>query len=574
VHEEAARSGVASLRDRAAASAPAGVLGLGLVVEVVVLVHHAHRLWFFGDDFEFLLGRSSGVAGARGLLDPHNEHWSTLPVLAYKVMFELFGLRHYVPYALMPIAAHVVICVLMYLLLRRVGVAAWVASWSVVALAFLSGGAGAENTLWDFQVGFLGSCAFGVLALLVLTSDRRLSPILAVGAMIASLMCSGIGLIMVVWVSFSVLFRRGLRPAVLIAAVPVVVYLAWLVTFGTTHAPGTPDPVLESAPAIAALGLTNVWSAALGVPGAGVVVLVALVVVVLRADHFRADVQLAASGLVTAAAAFALFGYSRSGLGQDAAGASRYVYIGLVLMVPAVALGCAWLVERVPRDGWLLRISVAGTLVAVAAVGVAETGRFARERQGLIGDMPGRMVAAAQLAAQGAPLLRSTPDPTFNPDVVVPLLIEPSIERELPQLSPGPRAVLDTRVNLQVAAQAAPFELPAAQAVTYSDFLDARPAEPLGVAGGCLDRPVAVRSRIDVPVGVDGAQLRITLRRSSTLQAILVDGRTRSVSLPIQVAAGRPLFIGTTAGGTTLRISVPRGKVQVCFGTSLSGPRK
>ena len=34
------------------------------------------------------------------LLRPHNEHWSTLPILVYRVLWQLFGLRTYVPYQL------------------------------------------------------------------------------------------------------------------------------------------------------------------------------------------------------------------------------------------------------------------------------------------------------------------------------------------------------------------------------------------------------------------------------------------------------------------------------------------
>jgi hypothetical protein len=64
------------------------------------------------------------------LFRPHNEHWVTLPVLWYRVLWQLFGLRTYDPYQLTTVILHVVAAALLRELMRRAGVGPWIAtSW-------------------------------------------------------------------------------------------------------------------------------------------------------------------------------------------------------------------------------------------------------------------------------------------------------------------------------------------------------------------------------------------------------------------------------------------------------------
>ena len=52
--------------------------------------------------------------------DPHNEHMSVLPILAYRALWHLFGLRSYVPVPALVIALHLTAAVLLRVVMRRV----------------------------------------------------------------------------------------------------------------------------------------------------------------------------------------------------------------------------------------------------------------------------------------------------------------------------------------------------------------------------------------------------------------------------------------------------------------------
>ena len=54
------------------------------------------RQWFIADEWAFLADRDGGDLG--DLLRPQNEHWSTIPILVYRGLWHVVGLRSYVPY--------------------------------------------------------------------------------------------------------------------------------------------------------------------------------------------------------------------------------------------------------------------------------------------------------------------------------------------------------------------------------------------------------------------------------------------------------------------------------------------
>jgi hypothetical protein len=62
------------------------------------------RLWFFNDEWDFLAGRTIG--SFHSLFASHNGHWVTLPVVVYRVMWWIFGLRSYVPYQVLIVGLH------------------------------------------------------------------------------------------------------------------------------------------------------------------------------------------------------------------------------------------------------------------------------------------------------------------------------------------------------------------------------------------------------------------------------------------------------------------------------------
>ncbi|MDP8928593.1 MAG: hypothetical protein M3O70_08485, partial [Actinomycetota bacterium] len=75
-----------------------GPHGFVLVVGLAALVMASRGHWFVIDEWAFLTDRHLG--DVRGLFVPHNEHWSTLPIVLWRGLFAAVGLHSYWPYQL------------------------------------------------------------------------------------------------------------------------------------------------------------------------------------------------------------------------------------------------------------------------------------------------------------------------------------------------------------------------------------------------------------------------------------------------------------------------------------------
>ena len=166
----------------------------------------------------------------------------TLPVIAYRVLFRAFGLR-YLPFQMLAVLLHLGVIVLLWCTARRLRVRPAIATLTLLPFAFY--GAGRSNILFGFQIALTGSIVFGLAHLLLATDDepsprRDLAGILlGLGA----IMCSAVGIPMVVGTAVAVLIRRGWRAAALHAVPLGVVYAVWYVAYragkhiSTTWAP-------------------------------------------------------------------------------------------------------------------------------------------------------------------------------------------------------------------------------------------------------------------------------------------------------------------------------------------------
>ena len=198
------------------------------VASVVVLVAGQH-LTFFYDEWNFILLRRGGSLAT--YLDPHNGHLSLFPVAIYKLLFELVGLRRYWPYRAVLVALDIASSVLLYALAaRRIG--RWLAIAPALLLALI--GSANQDLLWPFEIGFLGSVAGGLGALLVIEvrAATRTSDALATALVIYSLGSSSVGLAFVVAVAVGLLARGEWRRGVKIIGIPVVLYAIWVAGTG------------------------------------------------------------------------------------------------------------------------------------------------------------------------------------------------------------------------------------------------------------------------------------------------------------------------------------------------------
>jgi hypothetical protein len=328
---------------------------------VPLLLRWGHKWWFWADDWDFLAARTGGNLG--DLLRPHYQHWVTLPMLAYRLLWVLFGIRHYVPYQLLLVVLHLTAAGLLRTVMRRAGARPWIAT--LAAGTFVVFGAGAENIVVAFQMTFVGALVFGLTQLLLADHDGPVDWHDALGLLagLAALMCSGVGIAMVLIVGIAMLAERGWRIATLHTAPLALVYVVWVLVSPKGQGAGgyqsqSPWQVVR----FVSIGLGSAFGRLAQVPFLGFVlaaVLVVGLVIAVRAsgmDAVRgrlalplallagAFLFLIVTGLVRSGQPVLLAG--RRGTGPERARLSRYVYLIAALALPALAIAADAIARR------------------------------------------------------------------------------------------------------------------------------------------------------------------------------------------------------------------------------------
>jgi hypothetical protein len=339
----------------------AAVLGVALVLFLVF----GHAQWFFLDDWDFLADRGLG-----DVLRPHNEHWSTLPILVYRALWTLFGIRTYVPYQLIAIVLHLTAAALLRRVMRRAGVGPWIAT--AAASVFALFGLGYQNILFAFQMAWGASLVLGLTHLLLADHDGPIErrDWLGLLAGLAGLLCSGLGVTMTVIVGLAVLIRRGWRAALFHTLPLGLLYIVWWFAFARaeyTTATGSIGLVIR----FAATGLAGTFDELGQLPGAGIALGILLLTGLVLAWHgldrtrLRRRAAATAALLIGAAVFLAIAGVGRASLfGPSVARSSRYLHIVAALSLPAIAVAVNAVVRR-----WRLLGAFAVVLLLVGLPG-------------------------------------------------------------------------------------------------------------------------------------------------------------------------------------------------------------
>jgi hypothetical protein len=550
--------------DLAPGLGPGVVLVTGLAAAGALLVNSASQLWFFGDDWDFLLTRGTVPGADLGLFVPHNEHWSTIPILIFRAIFAMVGLRQYLPYALPVIAAHLGVVVLMYLLLVRFGTSRWVAVSVSLFLAFL--GAGAQNTLWDFQIGFVGAVFFGLAAMWLY--DRhdqggwRLSFVWV--AMVLGLMCSGIALGMLGAVCAYAAARRGLARAAVVGSVPLAVYAAWYLGWGrfAIHQVVSDNLDYLKVPNYVWTAFTSAWERSSGIPGSGAVIVSVLIGAALLARSTPARLRhFAWAGLAGALAQFVLAGASRIQFGVGQASSSRYAYVVSVLMAPALAVVLQLVADRLTEPRWVSTCLVVAMAALVVVNGVLLTLGFMVARRAQVVSMPERVLGVASLVTKGALVLSTTPDPLYNRNIKTYLLASPQIQAALPAASVGEAGLLEAAALIEVGVSRTRLPIPPAQTATLiSGFVGTS-----AVLSSCQDyRATVSKPVIGLPPTSTGSQIRITGAMTS-VTTVLRRGSLTSSPVSWPARPGSTVFVGTSTPDASLQIILYNGgTVTLC----------
>jgi hypothetical protein len=431
---------------------------LSLVVGGLVLLRFNRQQWFYGDEWAFLGGVRRTLAWPDQLLEPHNEHWSTAPYLVYRVLEATFGIRSYWPYIGLAILLHLLVVHLVWRVMLQAKVAPWIAT--VVVLPLIVLGAGSQNLLWAFQIGFLGSLALGLGAMLLVNHSGAWGWRDWVGlALICfALLWSGFTVLLVAVCALVVLLRRGIKPAAAFAIPPAVIYIVWALAY--------PPSTDLSAPTVRAFssdlwpyvatGLATAANAfVFNAPLLGAIGVVALLAYLVRTAE-RATTELAVTYACAAGAVaqFVLSAYARQRLGLGQASETRYGYIAIVLLAPALAMVADRLLGRANRP---LRAAFVVVFLVMTATNAYLLRIDASDEAAREGPTRALILAAAEIANDPLQQLApdAVPEPRYSPDLTVADLRRFGANDDLPTSQPAQRELLTAAANLQVGLEQA-----------------------------------------------------------------------------------------------------------------------
>lgn len=327
-------------------------------------------LFFYLDDWDFLAARRTGDLG--DLFRPHNEHWTTVPILIYRALFRTYGLNTYFPYRLVGVVIYLALAALVLVVMRRAGVNPWIAT--VIASRFALYGAGAHNIVRPFQMTFNGAVLFGLIHLVLADHDGRFDrrDQFGLAAGLVGLMMSGVAVPMVLAVGIAVLWRRGWRMALLHTAPLGACYVIWWLVTGHTGSvlkvgpqpPVTVGGVFD----FVASGLRGAFSAIGNVNGFGSLLAILLVaglpfawirrrgepggargiagLAAAARSGRRAELAVPVSLVIAAVVFLTVTALGRASFGSEYARIGRYVSITTAMLLPALAVAIDALVAR------------------------------------------------------------------------------------------------------------------------------------------------------------------------------------------------------------------------------------
>lgn len=400
------------------------------------LVWLSRDAWFWGDDWTFLFHKGTIPGETQGtLMDAYNGHWSLAHGLTYRALFDLFGMKSYLPWLTVLIGFHVTIVLAVHALLRRTGCPRSVALGTALAILFT--GVAPEMLVYDAAMSHSGALALGLLGVLVVvaTDAGRRGLVAAALLLSVALMFSATGISTVVLAAVFVSVHWSVRTGLRVAGPPIALFVAWFAIWGRSGTGGSDRTFgnLADVPNYVWDGLTKVFGTAVGVPGIGPVVFAALLLNLLtdREGH-PALRTLAWSGLAAATAQLVLEGVGRLNIGEIDNSPARYAYFSLVLLSPALALGVARLLRAAIEPRWLPIAGISLALVGYAVHGVSQVRDFSEGYAFGSKAWLGRFHGMIASADAGQEQITTSYDDFVNVGISQDLIARPEVRAALP----------------------------------------------------------------------------------------------------------------------------------------------
>lgn len=545
---------------------------ISLVVAGAFILYVDRGGWFFQDELEFFARMQPGHSLA--LLTPHAQNqWSTIPLLLVLALYKLVGLRSILPYNLLLVLVHLAVAHLLWRWMRRIGADTWAAT--ALAAVFLVAGGGAEDFATWFQVTFTLSVAFGLLGAFVVDHDapsvRR--DLIFWPIAIAGLMCSDVGVFMVVLGGLVALLRRGPVAAARVVSVPAAVFLAWIVLFAhgaPSTTPATPGQLLLI-PQYAWTGITAAINDTTGWSDTGGALVLVLGVWLYSIRRLAVGPQaFAFAGALLVPLFFASIGVGRVASGVQEAGATRYGYVCIALLLPAVALAVTRVCRLSAVFGRSLLVAVSGAWVVN---GVASLLGLLTFLMPLGTAVENAALGDAQLLTSGAPLAvgegaNATP---WAPNLTVGMLRSMIHDGALPTDVPVTSSdLLVASEYLQVSITSTRLIPSGAAATVLPEY------QPLVIPDGegCVSL---------APFGGQPDQVGLAFASAASVEVIAAPSGSVSAQLawsddPSALTAARvltipddPAYLNDTAPGTIVMLTLPAGTDRLC-GVAMTAP--
>ncbi len=533
----------------------------------LVLVYEVRHMWFGGDEWFVITDRGlTSGPGHDGVLEPFNEHWTTLPILAFRGLYAIVGLRSYWPYVALVIVAHLVTVVMLWILMRRARIDEWVALGACAVFAVL--GIGSENLLTAWQVTLVASLAFGFAALVVApaTGSFAWRDGAAALLLLASLTSSGVGLPLLGAFAIVSFVQRGWRIAAATLATPAAVYALWYLAYGSDTRVADPTP--GEVPRFVWEGLTDALGDVARLDLVGVLVVVAVVAWLVRklAQRPLDRALLVPGALALAGVVFlASTGWRRGGLpGADPA-IPRYAYVTVAFVLPLVAMAA----QPLFRGDTVRRIAL-GVVTVALVVGQVRVLDHAAEvaAQGKRSDRGATLATAALVREGRGPFVYERPLHPFEPQVTVDEIVAMDRDGKLPSLDGATRRDrLTVLARLELALQPNAVITPAPDATVV---LGPRRGVDVSTSTrpGCVDldadaaNEVVLRPSAPAMVVLRGDGLMRMWLRDETQDVDGEDVDGEAVATPLDPDTDLVLSIGDVEGSVVL--SLPEGGSVIC----------
>jgi len=503
---------------------------------------------FVSDEWDLLLLRPGWSPDT--LLEPFHEHIIIAPALVFKLLEEIFGLGSPRPMQVAAIGTFLATGLLLFIWMRpRVG--DWAALIGAAIVLFL--GAAFEDLLWAFQIGYFGSLACGIGALIALDRDDRRGDIAAAVLLVASLTFSSLGIPFALGALVEWLLNPRERPRRwFVPAAPLAFYALWWLGWGhdaesavqLSNVPHLPKYVFD----IASAGMTSMLGLATGDGSEpdqphliwGRLLLIALVAAAAW-RLFRLG-RVPRGVAVTAAVAFAFF--ALAALGQNELRpptSSRYQLPSVVLILLVAAELLRGIRIPAPVLGAAAAVVVA---TSIGGVHLMKDQADARWKPSAVSNKIS--LGAIALAGDGA-----------KPDFVLNLVsVDVPVDRFLDQVeSSGSPGYSESELSgLDPAGRSQ-----ADQALFTAEGTELVGVDPGRANGECVTR----KARAGVPVEV--ANTRAQLKIISATDSILQVGIARFADAP-----GIP--VGSIYPRSYAWLTLPDDDVTLPWKITLGGP--